>query len=157
MKQRWMVSLAAVALAAGLFLIGAPANAQPRRGTAIGPRAVTGSDMFRQRTTPGGMLGPGRPYAPARYRGLRRAEFGRARRLRFRHYYGAPYTYYYSAPPPAYYYSPPVAYYYAPPSGYYYYTSAHGRRRHHRNRYRVAGYRGYYTARARRVRHHRRR
>jgi hypothetical protein len=144
MKQRWMVRLAAVALAAGLFLIGAQSNAQPRHNQVIGPRTAPGPGLIRQRAIPGASS----PFVSPRYRVARRAEFGRARRPRFRHYYGAPYTYYYYNPPPAYYYSPPVSYYYAPPSGYYY-TSAYGRRRHHRYRYRVAGYRGYYTARAR--------
>jgi len=141
------------ALAAGLVLVGAGGSAQPWHNRAMAPRSAPSPGLLRQRTMPGA----GSPSAFPRDRAARRLEFNRARRPRFRHYYGAPYTYYYSTPPPAYYYSPPVAYYYAPPSGYYYSTSAHGRRRHHRHRYRVAGYRGYYTARARRVRHHRRR
>jgi hypothetical protein len=161
MKQQWMAGLAAVALAAGLLLTGTRANAQPRRNRAIEPRAAPGTGMLRQRTTPGAILSARRPAAYPRYWDARRVEFGHPRLPRFRHYHASPFPYYYYAPPPAYYYNPPVTYYYNPPvTDYYsppvtyyyapssgdYYLSPYSRRRHHRYRVRVAGYRGYYAA-----------
>jgi hypothetical protein len=145
MKQQWMAGLASVALAAGLLLTGAQANAQPWHHRAIEPRAAPGTGMLRQRATSGVILRARRPYASPRYRVARRLEFGRARLPPFRHYYAPPFGYYYYAPPAPYYYPPPVAYYYAPASGYYYVTP-YRRRRHHRYRVRIAGYRGYYSA-----------
>src|SRR5205823_4861424 len=50
-KQRYVAGSVAVALAADLLLIGAPASAQPRRDRENRPRAATGAPTLRQRTT----------------------------------------------------------------------------------------------------------
>lgn len=185
MKRQWMAGPAAAVLAVGLLLMGAPGapvNAQPRRNREVGPPAVAAPRMPqprmapsvtrqraaptipRQRATQAPILGARRTFVSPQLRGVRGTEFRHARVARFRRYYAPPYGYYYYPPPVTYYYSPPVTYYDTPPVSYYYspysgyyYPTSYWRRRHHRYRMRVAGYREYYTASPPGWRHGRRR
>jgi hypothetical protein len=93
MKSRWIASLMALAVSAGLLFAGAPvaqASSKGRLNTTYALGAATIYSLLKGKTTQGLILGAGTAYAYKRYSDARRSERRRSRYYLSRSYYGYP-------------------------------------------------------------------